>query len=107
VFAKEVVMVGRFLLLLAFALPAHCFASDGVIRFAGRVVEPTCIVQTSTTDKTDTATLNTCSSQVAKSTSVNTQIVTPNAYMVPWRANDTSKPDAPVTQWKVIQVTYS
>jgi type 1 fimbria pilin len=92
-------------LLAVLLIPTLCSASDGVIRFTGQVVEATCVI--AQIDKTDAATLNTCSKHVAAGTSVTTQIVTPNAYMVPWRANVTVKPDAPVLQWKVIQVTYS
>jgi len=77
-------------------------ASDGVIRFTGQVFESTCTVQTG---KTETV-LNTCSTNVAASTRVTTQIVTPDTHMLVWRANDTNKPDAPVTQWKITEVTY-
>jgi len=81
---------------------ALCCASDGVIRFAGQVYESTCTVQTG---KTETV-LNACSTNVAASSKVTTHIMTPNAHMLVWRANDTSKPDAPVTQWKITEVTY-
>ncbi|MET3106916.1 type 1 fimbria pilin [Oxalobacteraceae bacterium GrIS 2.11] len=97
-------MFGRNLLLSClFLVPTASFASDGVIRFSGSVVEPTCVIQT---DKNEIPALNSCSKHVASSTSVRTQIVAPTSHMVPWRANDTSKPDAPVTQWKVTQVVY-
>ena len=97
----------RLSLFVLFAAPAMCWASDGVIHFTGRIVEPTCVVQTSAqNDKTDTPLLNACSKNVSTNTTVTTQIVSPANHMVPWRANDTTKPDAPVTQWKVIQVTY-
>jgi len=83
---------------------AVCSASDGVIRFSGRVVESTCVVQT---DKTDTATLNTCSAHVVASSTVTTHIVKPNSTMLTWRANDTAKPDLPVTLWKVTGIIYN
>jgi len=97
----------RLSLFLLFAMPALCRASDGVIHFTGRIIEPTCVVQTSAqNDKTAPPTLNACSKNVSSNTTVTTQIVTPENHMVPWRANDTTKPDVPVTQWKVIAVTY-
>jgi type 1 fimbria pilin len=99
---------GRLVLLMVAAVlvPTLCQASDGEIRFSGRVVESTCVVQTEKSDTSDSANLQTCSKHVVANTAVTTQVVTPNAYMVPWRANDTAKPDVPVTQWKVIQVIY-
>ncbi len=97
----------RLSLFLMFAAPALCSASDGVIHFTGRIIEPTCVVQTNAqNDKTDIPTLNTCSKNVSSNATVTTQIVSPENHMVPWRANDTAKPDAPVAHWKVIQVTY-
>lgn len=81
---------------------AQCFATDGVIRFTGRVFESTCSVQS---DKT-TTTLVSCSKHVAAGTKVITQVVAPDAHMLVWRANDTTRPDAPVTQWKITEVTY-
>jgi len=92
-------------LLAVFLIPTLCSASDGVIRFTGQVVEATCVIAQS--DKTSSTTLNTCSKHVAAGTSVTTQVIAHNAFMVPWRANVTTKPDAPVLQWKVIQITYS
>lgn len=88
-------------LLLASAL---CCASDGVIRISGQVVESTCVIQT---DKTDTAILNTCSAHVASGAAVTTKIIQPNHTMLTWRANIASKPDLPVTQWKVTGVIYN
>jgi len=96
-------MLFRNLILVSLlATSSQCFATDGVIRFTGQVFETTCSVQT---DKSAT-TLVSCSKQVAASTKVITQVVAPDAHMLVWRANDTSRPDAPVTQWKITEVTY-
>ncbi|PRC93348.1 hypothetical protein [Solimicrobium silvestre] len=89
-----------FLLLFASTL---CVASDGVIRFTGRIVEPTCIVQTETLPAPR---LNACSVHVALSTSVDSVIITPESHMLVWRANDVTKQDLPVNHWKIIRVNY-
>ena len=79
------------------------FATDGMIQFTGRIVEPTCVVQTGTLP---TPQLNACSAQVALSTKVSSSVVVPASHMLVWRANDTVKPDLPVQHWKVIEVSY-
>lgn len=94
-----------FLLILLFS-SGLCLASDGVIRFTGQLTESTCNIQIDKTDKTETSPLAICSKHVAASTAVQTQVVAPNPHMLTWRANDTLKPDAPVTHWKVTEVTY-
>ena len=77
-------------------------AAGGMITFHGAIVEAGCGVQT---DKA-TPTLTSCSRQVATSALVTTEIIKPEAHMLVWRANETSKKDVPVTQWKMIQVIY-
>ena len=97
-------MVYRNLLFVSLVFAsAQCAASDGVIRFSGQVFETTCSVQTGTNSST---TLVACSTQVAAATKIVTQVVAPDTHMLVWRANDTTKPDAPVTQWKTTEVTY-
>jgi type 1 fimbria pilin len=88
-------------LITLFSASAVCAASDGVIRFSGRVIESTCVLQSGT------ATLNSCSAHVLASTTVTTQIMKPNSSMLTWRANDTAKPDLPVKEWKVTGITYN
>lgn len=93
----------RQLLLLLLLISALCLASDGIIRFSGRIVEPTCVVQM---DYIANPTLKACSPRVSTLTVVTTQTVRPEPYMLVWRANETTKPDLPVTQWKVVQLDY-
>ncbi len=96
-------MAIRLLFGLLLFVSTLCFATDGSITFSGRIVEPTCAVQL---DAANYPSLNQCSAHTAATTIIRTQIMTPTPHMQVWRANSVIQPDLPVTQWKVIQLSY-
>lgn len=84
-------------------VPTLNFASDGVINFAGRLVDPTCVMRA---DKGENPSLGTCPNQVIATTALTTKVVSVSRHRAFSDMGDQSMPVTPATHWKLTEITY-